>query len=118
MQSQEISELLKSCYYHYYYHGVIKKNYYYHGTGISIRTLKRRVRHSSLRRKQIPFNKNIVRGIIEREMGPGPIKGYKSIHHTLKQSYGAHVPKDNLMQILKKINLNETEERKWKKLRR
>ena len=69
-------------------------------------------------RKQIPFNKNIVRGIIEREMGPDPIKGYKSIHHTLQQSYGAHVPKDNLMQILKKINLSETEERKWKKLRR
>ena len=39
----------------------------YHGISISIRTLKRRLKYYSLKRKQIAFNENIVKGIIERE---------------------------------------------------
>ena len=54
---------------------------HYHGISISIRTLKRRLRHYSLRRKQMAFNENIVRGIIEREIqGPGSMKRCRSIH--------------------------------------
>ena len=34
------------------------------------------------------------------------------MHQTLKQSYGVHVPRDSVMQILKEIDLNGTEERK------
>ena len=50
----------------------------YHGINIGIRTYKRRLRHYSLRRKQIAFNKIIVRGIIEREIqGLGSMKGYR-----------------------------------------
>ena len=40
------------------------------------------------------------------------------MHQTLKQSYGVHVPRDSVMQILKEIDLNGTEERKSKKLKR
>ena len=40
------------------------------------------------------------------------------MHQTLKQSYGVHVPRDSVMQILKEIDPNGTEARKWKKLRR
>ena len=37
---------------------------------------------------------------------------YRSMHQTLKKSYGVHVPRDSIMQILKKIDLSGTEERK------
>ena len=91
----------------------------YHGISTSIWTLKKRLRHYSLRRKQIAFNENIVRVIIEREIqGPGSMKGCRFIHQILKQSYGVHVPRDSLMQILKEIDSSRTEERKWKKLKR
>ena len=40
------------------------------------------------------------------------------MHQTLRQSYGVHVPRDSVMQILREIDLNGTEERKWKKLKR
>ena len=46
------------------------------------------------------------------------MKGCRFIHQTLKQSYGVHVPRDSVMQILKEIDSNRTEERKWKKLKR
>lgn len=50
--------------------------YLYHGVSFSMLTLKRRLRHYSLRRKQIAFSENIIRDIIEQEMqGPGSIKG-------------------------------------------
>ena len=49
-----------------------------HGISASIRTLKRRLRHYSLRRKQIAFNKIILRGNIEREIqGLGSMKEYR-----------------------------------------
>ena len=48
----------------------------------------------------------------------GSFKGYRSMHQTLKQSYGVHVPRDSLMKILKEMNLNGTEERKGKKLKK
>ena len=72
-----------------------------------------------MRRKQIAFNENIVRSVIERGIqGSGSMKGYRSMHQTLKQSYGDHVPRHSVMEILKEINPNGTEERKWKKLKR
>ena len=40
------------------------------------------------------------------------------MHQTLKQSYEVHVPRDDVMQILKEIEPNGTEGQKWKKLRR
>ena len=102
----------------YSYNSIIIFLNVYHGISISIPTLKRRLRHYSLRRKQIAFNENIVRGIIEREMqGPRSIKGYKSMYQTLRQSYGVHVPRDNVMHILKEIDPSGTGEWKWKKLK-
>ena len=72
-----------------------------------------------MRRKQIAFNENIFRGIIEREIqGPGFMKGYRSMHQTLKQSYGVHATRDGVMQIFKEIDPNGTEKRKWKKLQK
>ena len=40
------------------------------------------------------------------------------MHRTLKQTYGVYVPRESVMQILKEIDPNGTEERKWKKLKR
>ena len=40
------------------------------------------------------------------------------MHQTLKQSYGDHVPRHSVMEILKEIKPNGTEERKQKKLKR
>ena len=40
------------------------------------------------------------------------------MHQTLKISYEVHVSRDNVMQILKKIGPNGTEEGKWERLRR
>ena len=40
------------------------------------------------------------------------------MHRTLKQTYGVYVPREGVMQILKEIDPNGTEERKWKKLKR
>ena len=44
--------------------------------------------------------------------GTGSTKGYRSMHQTLKQSYGDHVPRHSVMEILKEIKPNGTEERK------
>ena len=74
---------------------------------LRIQTLKTRLRHDRLRREQIALDENIIRGIIEREIqGHGSIKGYRSMHQNLKQSYGVHVPRDNVMQISKEIDPN------------
>ena len=40
------------------------------------------------------------------------------MHRTLKQTYGVYVPRESITQILKEIDPNGTEERKWKKLKR
>ena len=103
----------------YSYNSIIIFLNLYHSISISIRTLKRRLKHYSLSRKQIAFNENYVRGIIERKIqGPGFLKGYRSMHQTLKQSYGFYVTRDSVMQILKEIGPNGIEERKWNKLQR
>ena len=47
----------------------------YHGFSTSFGTLKKRLSHYSLRRKQFSFTENIARSIIEQEIqGPGSIK--------------------------------------------
>ena len=89
------------------------------GISTSIRTLKRRLRHYSLKRKHIALNENIVRCIIVWEkQGPGSIKGCRSMHKTLRQPYWVHIPRDIVMQILKEIDPSGTEQWKWKKLKR
>ena len=103
----------------YSYNSITIFLYFYHGNGISIGTLERRLRHYSLRRKQIAFNESIVRSIVKQEIqGPGSTKGQRFMYQALKKSYGVHIPRDSFMQLLKQIDPNETEEWKWKKLKR
>ena len=103
----------------YSYNSIIIFLNLYHGISISILTLKRILRHYSLRGKPIAFNENIVRGIIEWEIQRhGAMKGYRSMYKTLKQSYRVHVPRNSVMQILKEIDPNGTEEQKKNKLKR
>ena len=75
----------------------------YHGISISIRTLKRRLKHYSLKRKQIAFNENYVSGIIEWEIqGPGFASNFKAI-------LWLYATRDSVMQSLKEIDPNGTE---------
>ena len=91
----------------------------YHDTKMSVSTLKRHLRVRGLKRKaRAPLDMS-VRRLIEAEVqNSSGIKGYRSIWHKLRVSYGIIVNRDEVMKTLKEINPEQSKDRKARKLKR
>ena len=90
----------------------------YHGKQISMSTLKRRIKHFGLRRKNSHYDMDVVRDAIRAELdGPGGCRGYRLIWHAL-QMKGITVPRDVVAGLLRELDPEEVQERSRRRLKR
>lgn len=91
----------------------------FHNIFISVRTLKRRLKEYGVNRRKNTPNR-VVRNIIKQELegGPSSLLGYRNWWHKLKKSYHLNISRDKVMQILKEIDPEATEERRARRLQR
>ena len=90
----------------------------YHNIPVRIRTLKRWLKRLGLKRRRNPRPDIAVRRIIESEIKiTNGIKGYRSIWHKLKIN-GIQVNRDDVMNIIKDINPEQSRNRRTRKLER
>ena len=77
----------------------------YHGISMNVRTLKRRLRHYGIRRRNHLHSEHTVREIIKREIeGPSSLLGYRGMWNKLRTTYHVTVPRDMVMKILRKLD--------------
>ena len=109
-------------YYHskgYQYQAIVFYMDRFHGISMSIRTLKRRLKESGLRKKQVNIDEWQIREIIRNEIqGPGSLLGYRGMQNRLRTTYGVQVPRDFVMLTLKELDPEGTAERKSRRLKR
>ena len=91
----------------------------YHGIEMGIRTLKRRLRTYGLKKHQCNITIPALRRIITNELeGPGSLRGYRSMWHHLRISYGIIVRRDTVMQLIKEIDPQGNMQRRRNRLNR
>lgn len=89
-----------------------------HNVVMSLRTLKSRLSHYGLKRRNVIYDEVLVRQRIDKILsGPGCIGGYRSVWHTL-QLEGMQVPRDVVERIVKELDPEGCEERRAKRLKR
>ena len=89
-----------------------------HAIEMSIRTLKRRIKSYGLRRRQAEYEIAHVREAIENIVdGHGSLQGYRAVRHTL-QLKGLRVPRIVVLEILREIDPEGTEQRRAHRLKR
>ena len=72
----------------------------YHGISMNVRTLKRKLRHYGLRRRNHLHSEHTVREIIKREIeGPLSLLGYRGMWNKLRTTYHVTVPWDMVIKI-------------------
>jgi len=72
---------------------------------MSTRTLKRKLKTYDLQKRRNDTPEEVIRQLIEREtQGPGALRGYRSLWHHLRMSYGMNIKRDVVMQLLKEID--------------
>ena len=99
------------------YHVIVIFLKTYHGITMSTRTLKRRLRQFGLKRREANVSELVLRRIIEQEMeGPASAKGYRGLWHALRCSYGIITPRDTVMRLLRDIDPEGTEQRRYHRL--
>ena len=91
----------------------------YHGISMNVRTLKRRLRHYGLRRRNHLHSEHTVREIIKREIeGPSSLLGYRGMWNKLRTTYHVTVPRDMVMKILRELDPDASALRRARKLQR
>ena len=93
----------------------------YHGISMNVRTLKRRLRHYGLRRRNHLHSEHAgtVREIIKREIvSPSSLLGYRGMWNKLRTTYHVTVPRDMVMKILRELDLDASALRRARKLQR
>lgn len=91
----------------------------HHGINISLSTLKRRLREYGLRRRNLQFDEQMIRNLIEREsQGPNELRGYRAVWHSLRIKHHIHVPRRKVERILREINPEASRQRRERRLRR
>lgn len=108
-------------YFHLGYSNAVITQYLerFHDIDISIRTLKRRLNGYNLRRQENGLADSDIRDIIKQEIeGPGGLKGYRSIWHSLRLKYHVHVPRNKVASILHEIDPAASIQRGQRKLSR
>ena len=92
----------------------------FHQIEMSLSTLKRRLRTYGLQKRKAEFSEDQVKNIIKQEIEncPSSLLGYRSMWNKLKRTYRINIPRDRVMEILKELDPEATEERKSRRLRR
>ena len=68
---------------------------------MSLSTLKRRLRDYGLSRRGVDVSDHEVRDIVQREIsGPGELRGYRAVWHSLRLNHHIHVPGERAANIL------------------
>ena len=89
-----------------------------HSITMSIATLKRRLKHYGLQRKNADYDIDLVREEIRTILdGPGCIAGYRHVWHTHKLQ-GISVPRSVVRNLIKQLDPEGVQERKAHKLQR
>ena len=90
-----------------------------HGVKISLATLKRRLQDYGLRRRGVEIPDEQLRDIIQNEIsGPGILRGYRAVWHSLRLNHHIHVPRHKVASILRELNPEATEQRRSRRLSR
>ena len=91
----------------------------HHGITISISTLKRRLRDYGLRRRGVNVEEDQLENVIRQEMsGPGELRGYRAIWHSLRLNHQIHVPRGRVAELLRELNPAATQQRRSRRLAR
>lgn len=86
---------------------------------MSLSTLKRRLKDYGLRRRGEDIDDNRLRDIIRQEMsGPGELRGYRAIWHSLRLVHHIHVPRLRVAELLRELNPVATQQRRSRRLAR
>ena len=90
-----------------------------HGITISLSALKRRLCDYGLKRRSAQIEDQELREILLREVsGPGQLRGYRAVWHSLRLKHHIHVPRERVGNLLRELNPDGTRERRRRKLRR
>ena len=90
-----------------------------HGIDISLRSLKRRLQKYGLKRRNTIVNEEMIRNTIRVEKAnAGEQSGYRTIWHALRLIHHVHPPRELVSQILRKLDPDESNARKSRKLKR
>ena len=85
----------------------------------SLRTLKSKLKEYELRRARNDNNlEKAYYAISSHLQGPGSLKGYRSVWHSLRCSMGVFVPRNNVVSLLRELDPIGVSIRRRKKLRR
>ena len=86
---------------------------------MNVRTLKRKLHHYGLRRRNQGHSEHTVREIIKREIEcPSSLLGYRGMWNKLRTSNNVTVPRDMVMRILRELDPDASALRKARKLQR
>ena len=120
MDSREVRRLIE----HYFHRGfqnqvIVDFLNNRHGVTMSLSTLKRRLRDYGLSRRGVDVSDHEVRDIVQREIsGPGELRGYRAVWHSLRLNHHIHVPRERVANILRELNPAGTRERRRRRLAR
>ena len=91
----------------------------YHALEISMRTLHNRLRDYGLRRRNTNSDDGEIYQAIQEELdGPGCLRGYRTMWHTLHMDYGIQAPRRKVEIILRQVDPEGTALRRAHALRR
>ena len=95
----------------------------FHGFTMSVSTLKRRLRRYGLKKRGVTFSEHQIaqmRQIIQNEIrdSPSSLLGYRGMWSKLKTTYKIVVPRDIVMNMLREVDPEGTQERKSRRLKR
>ena len=90
-----------------------------HGIQISLSTLKRRLQDYGLNRRGLNVDENRLRQLIQSEIsGPGQLRGYRAVWHSLRLCHNIHVPRKDVARILQELDPERTLQRRSRRLQR
>ena len=91
-----------------------------HEIVMSLSTLKRRLKEYGLSRVgNNNIDDNTLRNVIQHEMsGPGDLRGYRAIWHSLRLTHHIHVSRRRIADLLRELNPIASEQRRNRRLTR
>ena len=86
----------------------------HHEIVMSLSTLKRRLKEYGLSRVgNNNIDDNTLRNVIQHEMsGPGDLRGYRAIWHSLRLTHHIHVSRRRIADLLRELNPIASEQRR------
>ena len=90
-----------------------------HDIQISFSNLKRRLQDYGLNRRRVDVDENQLRQLIQTEIsGPGELRGYRAVWHSLRLNHHLHIPRGVVARILRELDPEGTLQRRSRRLKR